>query len=229
MTRRTAIRQEWLTGRRAVLVTFWAAGAVLFALMSAFAALRDTFPGDLFLSHRWQDVDVPALGGALSFVNAVGSPVAAALIAVGAALFALVRRRWLEAVLILLTFVPHGLQSGIKELVGRARPSDELVRVTEQASGPAFPSGHVVGAVVLYGLLLYLAPRLIGSHPLRLVLQLFCAFMIVATGPARVHAGAHWPSDVVGGYLLGFLCLALLLAVDRVARGSVSALADRSR
>lgn len=218
MMGRTAIRQERLTGRRALLVTLWAGGAVLFILMSAFAALRDTFPGDLFLAHRWQDIDVPALGGALAFVNALGFAVATALITVGVALFALVQRRWLEAVLLLLTFVPRGLESGIKELVGRARPSDELVRVTEEASGAAFPSGHVVGAVVFYGLLLYLAPRLIEWPPLRVLFQLFCAFMILASGPARVYTGAHWPSDVVGGYLLGLLFLTLLVMLERVAR-----------
>jgi membrane-associated phospholipid phosphatase len=229
MTTRTATRREWLTGRRTVFIAFWAAGAVLFGVMSALAALRDTFPGDLFLSHRWQDVDVPALGGTLSFVNALGFPIAAALTGVGAALFALVRRRWLEAVLILLTFLSHGLQSGIKELVGRARPSDELVRVSEQANGPAFPSGHVVGAVVFYGLLLYLTPRLIESPPLRVLLRLFCAFMIVATGPARVYTGAHWPSDVAGGYLLGLLFLALLVALERVVRGTLSAVGKHGR
>jgi membrane-associated phospholipid phosphatase len=171
---------------------------------------------------------VPALGGTLSFVNALGFPIAAALTGVGVALFALVRRRWLEAVLILLTFVPRGLQSGIKELVGRARPSDELVHVADEASGPAFPSGHVVGAVVFYGLLLYLAPRLIESPPLRVLLRLFCAFMIVATGPARVYTGAHWPSDVAGGYVLGVLFLALLVALERVARGALSALHEHA-
>lgn len=225
----TATRRPWLSGRRALILVLWAAGALLFALMAALAAVRDTFPGDLFLTHRWQDVDVPALGGTLSFVNALGFALGTALITVGAALFALVRRRWLEAVLILLTFVPHGLQSGIKELVGRARPSDEFVRVAEEASSPAFPSGHVVGAVVLYALLFYLAPRLLESPPLRVLLRLFCGFMIVASGPARVYPGTHWPSDVLGGYLLGFLLLALLVALDRVARGTLSAVSERGR
>lgn len=196
----------------------WAAGGVLFALMAALAAVRDSFPADLFLAHRWQDVDVPVLGGTLAFANALGFAWAAAAIMAGVIALLALRRRWLEGGLVVLTLLPHGLQTGIKELVGRARPSEELVRVSEEASGSGFPSGHVVGAMVFYGLVLYLTPRLIKSRPLRVVLGLFCVFMIVATGPARVYTGAHWPSDVVGGYLFGLLCLAVLIALDRALR-----------
>lgn len=196
----------------------WAAGGALFALMAALAAVRDTFPADLFLTHRWQDVDVPVLGGTLAFANALGFAWATAAIMVGVAALLVLSRRWLDAGLLVLTLVPRGLDAGIKELVGRTRPSEELVRVSEEASGAGFPSGHVVGVMVFYGLVLYLTPRLIDSRPLRVVLGLFCVFMIVVTGPARVYTGAHWPSDVVGGYLFGLLCLAVLIALDRAVR-----------
>ena len=186
--------------------------------MAALAAVRDTFPGDLFLAHRWQDVDVPALGGTLAFANALGVVWAAAAITVGVAALLVLRDRWLEGGLVILTLVPRGLEVVIKDLVGRARPSEHLVRVSEEASGSGFPSGHVVGAMVFYGLILYLTPRLIESKPLRVLLALFCVFMILVTGPARVYTGAHWPSDAVGGYLFGLLCLAVLIALDRALR-----------
>lgn len=186
--------------------------------MAVGAALRDTFPGDLFLTHRWQDVDAPALGGTLDFVNALGDawPVTAIALAALAALA--LSRRWWEATLLVLAFPPRVLVWAIKELVGRPRPDEGLVRVTEEASSSGFVSGHAVGAVLFYGLLLYLAPRLLESRPLRALLRLFCVFMIVMAGPARVYTGAHWPSDVVGGYLLGALVLALLVAADSGAR-----------
>lgn len=41
---------------------------------------------------------------------------------------------------------------------------------------------------------------------------------ILTIGLARVHAGAHWPSDVLGGYLLGLLWLALTIHLYRWAR-----------
>jgi undecaprenyl-diphosphatase len=46
---------------------------------------------------------------------------------------------------------------------------------------------------------------------LRRSVQAFLAFLILAIGVSRVYLGAHWPSDVLGAYLLGGSLLALLL------------------
>ncbi len=86
----------------------------------------------------------------------------------------------------------------------------------------AYPSGHVARTVVLLGLLAWVAlrevPRLrrpFVAPSIALVVVVGIALM----GVARVGAGQHWPSDVLGGVLLGVAWLALVMWLDRRVRG----------
>ncbi len=74
----------------------------------------------------------------------------------------------------------------VKELVMRPRPSHELVRIREIATDPSFPSGHVITAVLILGLLLYFIRILIKQPVLRLILQLACLYGIIFSGIAHL-------------------------------------------
>ena len=193
----------------------WAAVALLLGALALFAAFYDRFPADERIAHAIQDIDVPAFGGFVDFVNVLGD--AWLYIPLGLALTGALalRREGSEAVLVLLTFVPRGANSLLKDWVERPRPSDELVEVPADASGFSFPSGHTVGTAALFGLLFFLLPVLVPWRPLRWALQVGCLLVVLAAGPARVYVGAHWPSDVLGGYLLALLFLVPVLVVYR--------------
>lgn len=204
----------------------WLAGLGVLGVMSGFAAATDYFPGDLRVAHWIQDLHRVGFGHVASFTNFVGDTWPASLITIAfAAVFALMERRW-EGVLVVLTFVPSGLRQFLAWVVGRPRPSSDLLQVTHHASGHSFPSGHTAGAVVLFGILFLLAGRIPGNRGLRWLFRAFCVFMIATTGPARVYVGVHWPSDVLGGHLFGLLSLALL---DRLYRQLQGAAADSQR
>jgi undecaprenyl-diphosphatase len=216
---------EKLTGNRGVFWLVCLAGLAVLGVMSGFAAVTDYFPGDLRVAHWIQDLHRVGFGHIASFTNFAGDTWPASLITIAfAAIFALMGRRW-EGALVVLTFMPRGLRQLLAWAVGRPRPSGALLRVTDHASGHSFPSGHTVGAVVLFGVLFLLAGRIPGNRGLRWLFRAFCVFMILATGPARVYVGAHWPSDVLGGYVFGLLSLALL---DRLYRHRRRAEADYS-
>jgi undecaprenyl-diphosphatase len=86
--------------------------------------------------------------------------------------------------------------------------------VEANGSGMAnYPSGHVVYAVGFVGALAVLA-RERGRGDL-VVLALIA---ILVMGPTRVFGGAHLPSDVLAGYLLGAGWLALTTVLLRPAR-----------
>lgn len=191
----------------------WLAVAALFVVLALFAAFFDRFPADERIAHDVQAIDVPAFGGFLDFVNLLGITwVYAGLVIVLAFAFA-AARAWAAGVLVLLTFVPLGLNNLLKGWIERPRPSPDLVQVHEDASGFAFPSGHAVGTAALFGLLFFLIPSVVPWRALRWTLQAGCLLIVIAAGPARIYVGAHWPSDVLGGYLLALLFLAPALMI----------------
>ena len=76
----------------------------------------------------------------------------------------------------------------------------------------AFPSGHVLRATIVYGLVLYLAERweLFGRDSSRLSPVLVLVVLLVGFGV--VYLGWHWVSDALGGLLLGLTLLFGLIA-----------------
>ena len=104
------------------------------------------------------------------------------------------------------------LSNGIKALVDRVRPVvDEPVA---QAHDPSFPSGHALGSTVTYGVLLLVflpvIPRRFRGWAVGAV-----AALVLAVGLTRVALGVHFPSDVLGGWSLGLVWLAVTASAFR--------------
>lgn len=191
--------------------TLWLIGLAVFALMAVLAAFYDRFPADVRIARAIQDVDVPAWGGAAGFTNQAGNTlwatVSAAVVLAGLGALAC----WRDAAYMFGAVAFRAANHLLKLIVDRPRPSADLVRVSEDASGTAFPSGHVVAAVTFYLLLFVIAFFAVRQPVLRTALQGLCLFMVLVVGTGRVYSGAHWPSDVLGGYLLSALFLAPVL------------------
>jgi undecaprenyl-diphosphatase len=114
-------------------------------------------------------------------------------------------RREAMTLVVLFTALPL-TQAGLKQLVDRPRPDDELVRAG--FSSPSFPAGHVMSPTVVYGALLYLGLFSAGwSRAWRLVAVVWTAVMLATTGVANLYLGVHWPTDVLGGYFWGMVLL----------------------
>ena len=67
----------------------------------------------------------------------------------------------------------------------------------------AYPSGHVVNTVGIYGLLVFLWIAKSGSWIERTLGVLVVAALGAVVGMARLALGAHWPSDVFAGAVVG--------------------------
>ncbi len=95
----------------------------------------------------------------------------------------------------------------IKEAVGRERP--DILRLLD-GTGPSHPSGHVLAAVTLWGLLPPLVALVTDRRWMWWSATAVAAVLIAGIGASRVYLGVHWFSDIIQGLLLGWLYLTLI-------------------
>jgi undecaprenyl-diphosphatase len=177
-------------------------------------------PGDLWLTHRIQDLD--ALRRNEGIINGFGyAPLQLGLLFAFGLLCAFGHRLGVRAgsetqrvgaiVACVAALVLRDGSELLKRLVESPRPTEAFgVEINRHFDSWGFPSGHVYGDVLVYGVIAFLAAVALGKRA-ALVARVGCAIVIVLSGPARVVIGAHWPSDTAGGYLWGgtAMCLAL--------------------
>ncbi len=95
------------------------------------------------------------------------------------------------------------LTSGLmKRIIRRPRPQGEMGLLYLEFDRHSFPSGH---ATRIGGLVLVLGTLMPAWGAILSILW------GLAVGLARVALGVHYPSDIAGGYLLGFGLGAILL------------------
>jgi undecaprenyl-diphosphatase len=182
-------------------------------MLSWIAQRTQLFPGDMAITRALQKRHNPILRRFMLGISEIGFPnFAAPITAITAAIFWALRFR-LESLFILLTGSSTILNVLVKRLIKRPRPTDELVTVVRVINEPSFPSGHVMHYTNFFGLLIYLLVANWRSGRLRNILVTTCAVLIASIGPSRVYLGAHWPSDVMAGYLYGGLWFGGLMAV----------------
>lgn len=178
------------------------------------ARFYESFPGDERMIHWVETWRNPAITDCMKAVSFIGNSwilrgIAGAL-AIG--LLAAGRRRegFVSAGVLALLFVSPLLQW----LIDRPRPPADLL-VIDPLSTPSFPSGHAYQSLIVFGLLLGLVAVFINRTWLCRSLQVFLILLILAIGLSRIYLGAHWPSDVLGSYVIGILVLLLLLRCYR--------------
>ena len=156
--------------------------------------------------HRGATPFLDALARALTFC---GNPVPLTVITVAAAgvLAALGRRR--EAIaLVIAVLAATLLDTALKEVFERVRPQ---LWPRAPVAGDSFPSGHALTCPVAYGAMAVFFGRAFPRYARAFAVA--AALLVAGIAWSRVYIGVHWPTDVIAGVAIGYLCLMLLVRV----------------
>jgi undecaprenyl-diphosphatase len=100
-----------------------------------------------------------------------------------------------------------------------ARPRPPLALAVHHFGGYSFPSGHATVAAATWGMLAVLAAAHRRSWPRKIALWSAAAFIALFTGLSRLYLGAHWLTDVLGGWALGALWMFVVIGTVRTVDG----------
>jgi membrane-associated phospholipid phosphatase len=210
---KTSVTGRHAVSRGTIFLAFylWLLSGVI--MMSLLARFTQFFPGDRTMMRTLQRQHHPLIRRLMIAISEPGFPkVGVPLTLSIAGIFWALRFR-LEAIFILLSSSSNILNWMVKRLIKRPRPTEELVTVTRVINEPSFPSGHVMHYINWFGLLTYLLATNWRSGKVRNTLIAFCISLIALIGPSRVYLGAHWPSDVMAGYIYGGLWFGGVMAL----------------
>jgi membrane-associated phospholipid phosphatase len=191
----------------------------------AFIALTISITSGAFtmLDHQvaqaMHSIWVPSLHVVLQLIAELGGIEVTTILMLGLAVYLWQQGFGSDALAVLVFFAAEGFELFYKYNLYHPGPPHSIA----QADGPSlsellrgavalnsFPSGHMMRAVIAYGLIAFVVHRLSPSRLVRALAVPVAIAIIVLMAFDRLYLDVHWESDVIGGLMLG--ALALLVA-----------------
>jgi len=190
--------------------TVWIGLCIIAVLVTLAAKYYPYFPGDVAGERFVQSLVPTNLNWAETVSRTAEFPWVLLILALVFALswFLAGRRAALLSILSFIGILALGAVLG--PVIGRPRPSPDLVRVFRPLTGYSFPSLFALRYAATFGFLAVLA-AVKSSGPRRNGLLIGCVALLILGWVVRVALAAHWPSDVIISYYLGLLWAAFLI------------------
>ncbi|CBN57217.1 putative PAP2 superfamily protein [Kamptonema sp. PCC 6506] len=160
------------------------------------------FDTEILLSLR--SLHTPVLNQIMVGFTYLGQPSLLLVICLNLGLILLLRNHRSEALTIAIGALGAvGLNTLLKKLFARTRPQlwERIVDVRFYS----FPSGHAMMSMVIYGLLGYFLASYFPRW--RWLIAILTVLLVTTIGFSRMYLGVHWPTDVIAGYIAGFVWL----------------------
>lgn len=142
----------------------------------------------------------------MTFISHLGSAIALITLCIGF-IFLFKDKKYPKFIILNLVCV-FILNRLLKFIIARPRP--EIFRLVEE-TGYSFPSGHAMISFGFYGFLIYLAYENISNKKTKYPLIIFLSILILLIGISRIYLGVHYFTDVIGGFVIGFVYLIVFI------------------
>jgi undecaprenyl-diphosphatase len=184
-------------------------------------ALRTANDPSVPIGPAWLEfafLDLTALGGATVIT----------LIVAAVAGFLCLQRRYRAALVIMLTTISGELVgSAMKHFFMRPRPT--VVPHLRDALSSSFPSGHAMDSAIVYLTLGALLMRVADRRATKLYCLAMALLLTLLVGVSRVYLGVHYPTDVIGGWILGFAWASVCWLIAQRFDANPAAISERHK
>jgi undecaprenyl-diphosphatase len=176
--------------------------------------VRNSSEGILFdivvLEYLHGDTN-PVILSTMKFISFIGSGLFLFPVMAIAFIYTLVKKKYYIAKLLILSSLGSWVLNFIlKLLINRTRPLDFFL--VEQG-GLSYPSGHSMVSMSMYLTFAYLICRLENYRDKKGLIYTIAVFAIILMGLSRMYLGVHWPTDIIGGFIMGYLYFQAMIGI----------------
>jgi undecaprenyl-diphosphatase len=147
-------------------------------------------------------------------LTSIGGPWVLGLVVVAVVGFLFLQTRYHSALVVLITSISgEFVNQALKNVFQRPRPA--IVPHLRAVIETSFPSGHAMESAIIYLTLGAMLMRLAESRMTKAYCLVMAIVVTLLVGISRVYLGVHYPTDVIGGWIFGFVWASLCWIVAR--------------
>lgn len=162
---------------------------------------------DLSIYNFIYGLNSPGLTMFMRVISSLGSAIV--IITALLCIFLLFKDKKIFLQFFTLTIVAKVINHIIKIIVKRERPN--VLTSISVESGYSFPSAHTMISTVFYGFIIYLIMKNVKNKKIKNISIISLFIIIFLIGISRIYLGVHYATDVIFGFLFGFIILFIFI------------------
>lgn len=162
---------------------------------------------DLSIYNFIYGLNSPGLTMFMRVISSLGSAIV--IITALLCIFLLFKDKKIFLQFFTLTIVTKVINHIIKIIVKRERPN--VLTSISVESGYSFPSAHTMISTVFYGFIIYLIMKNVKNKKIKNISIISLFIIIFLIGISRIYLGVHYATDVIFGFLFGFIILFIFI------------------